>query len=264
MIQRGSLMLSPLLAWHIVWFTRVTLSFVLLALLFRRRLYSQLPLFALHTFWIAVAGATLIAMNYAPSVNGNQYFVGVSISNSVEAILAFAIIYQIFVQRVSQYPRLKQSGNSAFQMATLLLVFSVVFLAWVAPAPGTTLMTFIYNLTNRTIRTVQCGQLLFFFVFCGYFRLSWRSRAFSIALGLSILSGSSLAINAIRAYLGSTSWNSREYVLLLVNELTYLLSLAVWLFYLLAPARQPPAGQDGLPQHDLETWNQELEGMLEP
>jgi hypothetical protein len=264
MIQRGSLMLSISLAWHIVWFTRVTLSFVLLIVVIRRRLYKQLPLFTLHTFWIALAGLAVVAMVYASFVSGEQYFAAIVISNGVEAILAFAIIYQIFVQRVSHYPRLRDWGSSAFRTMTLILVVTAVALAWLVPVPGTSHLSVAYNVVHRTVRMLQCGQLLFFFLFCGYFRLSWRSRPFGIALGFSILSGTSLAINAIRAQIGSLAWTPSQLAILLVSELTYILAIAVWLYYLLARDPRPPTGRDGLPQHDLATWNQELERMLEP
>ena len=47
--------------------------------------------------------------------------------------------------------------------------------------------TSIYRLVQRTLRILQCGQLVFLFLFSNYFRLSWRNRAFGIALGLGIL-----------------------------------------------------------------------------
>ncbi len=136
MIQRGSLMFSLFLAWHIVWFTRVTLSLILLLVIIRRQLYKPFPLFTLHTAWIALAGMGLVAMNYAPLVTGNQFFVGVAVSNSVEAILAFAIIYQIFTQRLRHYPVVSDLGRSAFRITTLIFVVIAVGLGLVRAGTG--------------------------------------------------------------------------------------------------------------------------------
>src|ERR1700733_1381047 len=133
MIQRGS---SMFLDWRIIWFARVALSLALLLVTIRRHLYKQFPLFAVHTAWIALAGMAVMAMDYAPFVSGNQYFAGVSVSNGVEAILAFAIIYQIFVQRLHQYPVIRDLGSAAFRAITLILLAAVLFLGWLAPGPG--------------------------------------------------------------------------------------------------------------------------------
>jgi hypothetical protein len=275
MIQRGSLMFSLFLAWHIVWFTRVTLSLILLLVIIRRQLYKPFPLFTLHTAWIALAGMGLVAMNYAPLVTGNQFFVGVAVSNSVEAILAFAIIYQIFTQRLRHYPVVSDLGRSAFRITTLIFVVIAVGLAWFEPAQAPSPWTSAYLIMQRTARTLQCGQLVFLFLFCGYFRLSWRSRAFGIALGFGILTSTSLAINAIHSQIASGRVaNLNEHFLQMLNDSTYLIAVLVWLCYCLAPEQIPqpkhdptrdgPATGTPFPDLDLEPWNRELERLLAP
>jgi hypothetical protein len=261
MIQRGS---SMFLDWRIIWFARVALSLVLLLVTIRRHLYKQFPLFAVHTAWIALAGMAVMAMDYAPSVSPNQYFAGVSVSNGVEAILAFAIIYQIFVQRLHQYPVVRGLGSAAFRAITLILLAAVLALAWLAPGPGVNYWTSFSAVIRRSVRTLQCGQLVFLFLFCGYFRLSWRNRTFGIALGLGILTSSSLAISAFVSQLGPDGFRRVESIVRLANESTYLIAVLVWLFYMLAPEQASRPSVGPLPPDDLDTWNQELERMLEP
>jgi hypothetical protein len=261
MIQRGSLMF---LVWHIGWFARVALSLVLFLVIIRRHLYKQFPLFAVHSGWIALAGTAVLVMNYAPFVSGHQYFTGTAISNGVEAILAFAIIYQIFAQRLQQYPAVRDLGSAAFRTSTLILLAAILALAWLAPGPGVWYWTSFSSVIQRSARTLQCGQLVFLFLFCGYFHLSWRSRTFGIALGLGVLSSSSLAINAIQSQLVSAGLRRIEYIVGLTNESTYLIALLVWISYMLAPEQTPQPPEGPLPPHDLETWNQELERLLEP
>ncbi|SPE45059.1 membrane hypothetical protein [Candidatus Sulfotelmatobacter sp. SbA7] len=262
-------MLSLFLAWHIVWFTRVTLSLILLLVIIRRQLYKPFPLFTLHTAWIVLAGMGLVAMNYAPSVNGYQYFVGVAISNSVEAILAFAIIYQMFTQRLRHYPVVSDLGRSAFRITTLIFVVIAVSLAWFEPGQAPSQLTSAYLIMQRTARTLQCGQLVFLFLFCGYFRLSWRSQAFGIALGFGILTSTSLATNAIHSQIASgRAANLNEHALQMVNDSTYLIAVLVWLIYILAPEQTPqpkdrPTMDGPFSGHDLEPWNRELERLLE-
>jgi len=269
MIQRGSPMLSFFLVWHIVWFARVALSLVLFLVVIRRHLYKHFLLFAVHSGWIALAGVTILAMNYALFVSGNQFFIGVAITIAVEATLAFAIIYQMFVQRLRPYPAVRDLGSTAFRASTLVVLAAVLALAWLAPGSGVRYWTSFSSVIQRSARMLQCGQLVFLFLFCSYFRLSWRSRAFGIALGLGISTSSSLAINAIMSQLGTAALHRSEYVLRLANESGNLIAVLVWLFYMLAPEQTPqapdqtPRGPGGsLPEHDLETWNQELERLL--
>jgi hypothetical protein len=261
MIQRGSPMF---LAWHIVWFARVALSLVLFLVTIRCRLYKQFPLFTVHSGWIALTGMAVVAMNYARSVSGNQFFTGVAVCNGVEAVLAFAIIYQIFTLRLHQYPAVRDLGSAAFRASTIVLLAGVLALAWLAPGPGARYWTSFSAVIQRSARTLQCGQLVFLFLFCGYFRLSWRSRTFGIAMGLAILSSSSLAISAIQSQLPLAVFQRNEYTVWLASDSTYLIAVLVWLSYMLAPEPTPQPPDGPLPPDDLETWNQELERLLQP
>jgi hypothetical protein len=274
-IQRGSLMLLLLRIWRIVWVTRVTLSLILFLVVIIRKAYREFPLFSIHSAWFALAGAAVLVVDYSPRFNGLQYFAAVAISNGVEAILAFAIIYQMFTQRLSQYPAVRDLGTSAFRASTLVLVGAALALAWFSPGPASTHhWTSIYSMIDRTVRLLQCGQLLFVFLFIRYFRISWRSRAFGIALGLGILSSSSLAVNAIRFQTASDfTQGATWHLLALTSDSTSIVAILVWLAYFLAPERVPPEdsfkfGDDskppdsGLPEHDLETWNRELQRLL--
>jgi hypothetical protein len=252
------------LLWHIVWYVRVALSLVLFLVIIRRDLYKQLPLFAVHSGWIALAGMAVLAMNYAPFVSGYQYFIGTAVSNGVEEVLAFAIIYQIFVQRLHQYPAVRDLGSVAFRASTLVLFAAVLAVAWLAPGPGALYWTSFSSVIQRSARMLQCGQLVFLFLFCAYFRLSWRSRTFGIALGLGILASSSLAVNSIMSQLVTAGLRRHEYTWRLAAESGSLIALLVWLSYLLARERTSQSPATTLPHHDLETWNRELERLLEP
>jgi hypothetical protein len=262
MIHRGSLMSSIALTWHILRGIRVSLSLVLFLVVIRRRIYKEFRIFAIYVGWITLASMAVMFMNYAPFVTGHQLFAATTISNGVQAILAFVVIYQMFQDKISQYPTIGGMGKSAFQVATLLFVVIATALAWLSPIPDTTRWTSISTSLLRTLRILQCGQLVFLFLFSNYFRLSWRNRAFGIALGFGISVSGSLAYNAINSQIVGYALDRNIYILFLVNDSFNMLAILVWLAYVLAsePARATP--QDGPPQHDLETWNRELERLL--
>lgn len=256
-------MLSLSVIWHILWFTRIILSFVLCLVIFRRQLNKQFPLFTAYVVWLSVAGTALVAMNYARSVSGYQYFVGVAISDAGEAVLSFIIIYQMLVHTLRRYPPLSDLGNSAFRVATLIFLAGAVALAWLVPGRAPNVWLARFSIVQRTEHLLQCGQLIFLFLFCGYFRLSWRSRAFGIALGLGIVISASMAVHALRSQITSVQWDATEYALAITNDGAGLIAVLVWLSYMLAAEPRPPMTR-GLPEHDLDTWNRELGRLLEP
>jgi hypothetical protein len=257
-------MLSLSLAWHIVWWTRVTLSLVLFAFILRRQLYKEFPLFTVFAGWISLAGSAVLAVNYAPFTNGKDYFVAVAISNGVEAVLSFAIVYQMFTQSVQHYPAVRGLGKSAFRAATLILVAIAIAFAWLSPGPEPRYLTSLSTAVQTALRILLCGQLVFLFLFSNYFRLSWRNRTFGIALGLGILSSTSLAINAVHSQIASTITLRTWYMLGVANESTYMVAVLMWLAYLRASESVLPPPVDAPPQHELETWNHELERLWEP
>ncbi|HXY04088.1 MAG TPA: hypothetical protein VEI49_10955, partial [Terriglobales bacterium] len=99
-------------------------------------------------------------------------------------------------------------------------------------------------------------------VFSGFFRLSWRSHVFGIALGLGIFGTVSLSTSAIRAQLQPIVPNQMTKLTEAINQGTYVVCALIWLVYLLATERPPQSPKPRLPKHDLGAWNQELQRFL--
>jgi hypothetical protein len=105
---------------------------------------------------------------------------------------------------------------------------------------------------------MQCGLLMFLFLFSRYFALSWRNYAFGIALGFGILASSDLAISAIRSQIADGS-----YILDMLGMAAYHVCVLVWVFYLAAPERITYRTSKKLPEDDLGVWNEELQRLLQ-
>jgi hypothetical protein len=168
------------------------------------------------------------------------------------------------MQNLSQYPVVRRLGSAAFRFSTLAALAAVLALAWLAPGLGIKYWTSTLTVIQRSAYTLQCGQLVFLVLFSAYFRLPWRSRNFGIVLGLGILSSTGVAINAIISQIGPTAFREHRYQFWLAYECTTILAIVVWLSYLLAREHTPAPPSSTLPKHDLDTWNQELERLLEP
>lgn len=120
-----------------------------------------------------------------------------------------------------------------------------------------------FDVLQRTVDTLQCGLLVFLFGFWAYFRLSWRSHAFGIAVGLGTLISVNLATAAIRSQIEPATPTLGSNLCTLVGEASNLGCVLLWLAYILSPERPQQPVVRSLPEYDLENWNQELRRFLQ-
>jgi drug/metabolite transporter (DMT)-like permease len=119
-----------------------------------------------------------------------------------------------------------------------------------------------FYVLDRTVNTILCGLLLLLFIFPRVVGVSWRSQIFGIALGLGALACLSLGTSAIRSQIEPMARNRVSDIMDLVTHATYLCSLFIWLGYSLRAERGSRPVVKTLPDHNLETWNQELQRLL--
>lgn len=257
-----ALTFSIRLVWHCLWFLQVALHLVLALLLIQRKTFRHFPIFVAYVSWRALEGIVLLGMNYAPFISGNEYAAAFTLGAAVDTVLRFGIIYEMFKHLLSGYPALCKSGTALFRWVTVALLITVVVLGWLAPAAGASHLMSGFFLLQRTVNVLLCGLLIFLFAFSGSLGLSWRSQAFGIALGLGILAAMGLATSAVRAQIEPVARNETFEIMELITHGSYLCSVLIWMGYLLLPERGSQTVVTTLPDHNLETWNQELERLL--
>jgi hypothetical protein len=116
------------------------------------------------------------------------------------------------------------------------------------------------HILEQTLYIIQCGLVLFLFLFASYFRLSWRQRSFGILLGFGIVSSEHLGTWAVMA---NGLLTDKRYLLDFLNMATYHLCVLIWFYYLFAPEKASTTSAVSLPEHNLEVWNRELERLLQ-
>lgn len=260
-------MYSLVRLWRIVWIAGIVLHAILLAFLVRRKSYQDFPAFVLFTIWAVTAGTggiVLFIMDQPGVATGAEYYQGYCIAAAGDAILSFAVLYELFKRILRDYPTLSTVGQSLYRWATLLLVALAVGLTWSAPASGSGTLMATFFAMQRTVRLLECGLLVFLFIFARSFGLSWRNCAFGIALGLGIAAAVSLATSAIRSQVESARTPATPAAILmknvftLVNQVGDLSAVVVWMKYLLTRETVSTVSLPVLPPHDLETWNEEV------
>ncbi len=240
-----------------LWIAPHVLLGVILLLMIRKRLYQQFPMFLLYTafelFQFIILFAVFIRTG---SLDSDRYRVAFALGTAISAALRFGIIYEIFGDVFRHYNALSELGRVLFRWATVILLLIGVALAG-SHGSGSDGFLLVVPILDRTVSLMQCGLLMFLFLFSRYFALSWRNYAFGIALGFGILASSELANSAIRSQIAVGS-----YLLDSLGMAAYHCCVLIWIFYLVAPERTSYRRPIQLPEQDLEVWNQELQRLL--
>jgi hypothetical protein len=249
---------SPL--WHYLWVAPNLLLLVLAFLIWRRRLQRRFPVFVLFAVVIALEQLTVYAADVIPSVTGDTFWRVLWGGLLVEALLKFALIGEIFGRVFGQYPSLAKLGTLLIRGVGVVLVLLATAAAAYTQRDSTYWIISGAHILEQTIYIIECGLILFLFVFAAYFKLSWNRSSFGIAVGLGISACVHLATWALMANAGLSVYYRN--LLDLINMATYHLCVLIWFYYLLGPQTISATSAVSLPEHSLELWNRELERLL--
>jgi hypothetical protein len=242
-----------------LWIAPHVVQAAILGVMVHRKQYRQFPMFFLYTGFEILQFLILLVVNYLRLMSHEHYHVLFSVGSAVSTVLRFCIIFEILAHVFRNYPSLSRSGRILFRSAALILLVTAVVLSKGGAGGGTEHLRVAVAILDRTFSIVQCGLLISMFVFSRYFALSWRSSAFGIALGFGIFASVELASSAIRSQVGESGNHFLDYF----TMATYHLCVLIWLFYMLAPERPPKYNSNNLPDHDLDSWNQELRRLIQ-
>jgi hypothetical protein len=242
--------------WHYLWVAPHLLQIVVAVIIIKRNLHREFPLFFAYTLYQVLSNAVLFALDHSPTVTPDAYHVAINIDGVLSIVLRFAVLYEIFVVVLAPYEALKRVASLVIQLVLVALLSVSLFVAAYGPvAEYTSRHISLYIAMDRAASIVQCGLLLLLFGFSAYFGLRWRSFVFAIAGGLGFYLAVQLAVLAISAYIYVPHGD-------MIGIAAYHLSVFAWLFYAWAP--QPVrVAVKSVPKHQLESWNIELERLLQ-
>jgi len=168
-----------------------------LAFLIKRKLRTAFPIFFNYTAYCVLSiSFALVPYFYWTS----QYFYIYWILNALNICFEFGIMYEIFVNALKPYSAIIDLGKLLFRWAAAFLLVAALLTAFAANGSQPSKIFAGINLVERSVRLMQCGLLLLFFVLERRLGLSWRSRTMSIALGLGIYSSCSLVTTYLVAH----------------------------------------------------------------
>ena len=227
-----------------LWWTQPILQSVVAAIMWRRKLHRQFPVF----FCFLVAQVLNFAVTYPLyHLASNQwsfwyrwYFWCYWTGEAINAVLGFKVIHEIFLDVFRPYHALKDLGTPIFQWAgAVMLLVSVVVAA--SNSFGQDPVVHAITTLERAVLMVQFGLILFLIVFSRFLGVSRRQTSFGVALGFGVFAGTELMLLAMQAggLIGRTSHATYD----MVNMLAYNTAVVIWFTYSLLPkvSRDPRA-----------------------
>jgi len=232
----------------------------LLALLMSRRgLHRDFPAFFGYAVFEAMGGGILYATDNIPSVSPTTYWWTYLSFLVIEAFIKFIVIGEVFTHLLREYPSLGRLAKILISGVGIALIFTATIIAAYA-APAAFWLISATRILGRSVSVVQCGLILFLFVFVTHFHLKWERAVYGITLGFGIVAGFYLAYWALMA---EWAFGQKTYLLDFLNMGTYLVCVLIWFYYLLVPQKSVTTSAVFLPENNLDIWNRELERLLQ-
>jgi len=263
------------LLWHYLWIAPNLLLLLLAATLWRRGIRECLPVFWAFAVLSSLGQLAVYAADVIPTITPATFWKVAWASLVVDGALKFLLIGEIFEQVFGRYGSIARLGKSIIRALGAILILTATLAAALAPQDGRFGIVSGAYMLDQTIYLVECGFLLFIFLFASYFHLSWARPWFGITLGLSISACVHLAAWAILANGGLP--DSKRVLFVFLNMATYHACVLIWFYYLLiphsvsenvVPSARLPEGPNPLAEAaregDLEVWNRELERLIHP
>jgi hypothetical protein len=177
--------------------------------------------------------------------------------DAISVALGFLVIHEVFVDVFRLFHTLRDLGTVLFKWAGLvmLLVAGVVSVSTNSAPQMAPWMQAIVT-SQRCVRIIQVGMVLFLLFFAHYVGVSRRQHSFGIALGF----GSFAVIEVIVV----SSWVGNHVsgpMISLMNMTAYNISLFLWLGYV---AVKRPARDGALSLLQPQRWEQSLTDIHHP
>jgi hypothetical protein len=178
------------------------------------------------------------------------------ICDALSVAFGFAVIHEVFVDVFQAFHTLRDLGTVLFKWAGLvmLLVAGVVSMSTNSSEMAPWMQAIITS--QRCVRIIQVGMVLFLLFFARYVGVSRRQQSFGIALGFGSFAVIELVLicSWVGNHLGGR-WMS------IINMAAYNGTLMVWLGYL---AVTRPARDTSLSLLQPQRWEQSLTDIQHP
>ncbi len=242
-----------------LWVAPAVFQTGIVVLMVKRKLHKEFPLFLAYNVECILGVAVLLAMYLSPQVSGRAWGAAYFVDTGLNAVLRFAVIYEIFSKVFFGHSVLTRLGKPIFRGSLLLLLALAIVIAIFTKGHESDFGMYALHLLEQTVSILQVGLLMVLFSISAYIGLSWRNHVFGMALGLGIFACVKLGTAAFQAY--RVSSGSIHVNLIVLGSFHAVVLL--WLYYIYAGERSPAKSVMAIPAHNLDLWNEELQRLLQ-
>jgi hypothetical protein len=254
-------------AWlfYSLWASSPVSQLVIAAIMFRRSLHREFPVFFSYTLFRATTALLILFLSRLGLLTDPQFFGAEWLHETGCILLRFIVIYELFRVISKAYSDLSTASIELFRWSTAVLVLVSVMLSFALRGnPPNGWIDAGLNVLDRTVDFVQVGLLLIMLLLVQYLQLSGRSYAFGIAVGLGIFAAVDLITSAVLAQSGAISIDQQKHLTGIVDLISlgaYQACAFIWLFYALLPERMTKTVTT-IPEHELDAWDHELQRLV--
>ena len=230
---------------------------LMLFVIFRRKLYREIPWFTILLFETVVASVIFLVIWQFGT--WNQYFVTSWVERGVTVVLDFMVILDIVRSLFGGYPSLRRLLVSVLVFAGIALVVIAVSTAPFSLqqfSEQNTRAPFILTV-DRGLSMVQTGLIVALFGVSWFLGLSWRNYLFGIPFGYGLYATSRLYLVAL--FMTVPPFFAK---VMIATAVSAMLMQIVWLSYFLVPDPVPALKFKPAAAADLERWNAALNEYL--
>src|SRR5579864_7066124 len=188
--------MSPIanFAYNALWFAHPTLQASLVGIMLWRKLHRTFPIFFVYVVFQIVVFAITFPLQ-SPRFYAIFFYLYWA-TTAVSVVLGFRVIHEIFLDVFRPFHTLRDLGTVLFKWAGLvmLLVAGVVSVS----SSSSQMLPWMQAIvtTQRCVRIIQVGMVLFLLFFSRYLGVSRRQHSFGLALGFGAFAMIELALIA--------------------------------------------------------------------
>jgi hypothetical protein len=239
--------------YYALWIAHPVLQMGIATIMFRRGLHRK---FRFFFGYILVQLVTFAVVFPAYWRNYSAAFYIYWACDALSVAFGFAVIHEVFVDVFRAFHTLRDLGTVLFKWAALvmLLVAGVVSVSTNSSQIAPWMQAIITS--QRCVRIIQAGMVLFLLFFSHYVGVSRRQHSFGIALGFGSFAVIELVVicSWVGNHLGG-AWVS------VLNMAAYNSTLLVWFGYV---AFRSPARDASLSLLQPQRWEQSLSDIHHP
>jgi len=237
------------------------LAFCLIKML-RMGVHKQFPVFISYICFQEFHFAVLLILNLLilrshSSVLTYRWTLVVGIV--ISGLLQLASLYEISAVLVMNHSPVARALWPLLRWAAALFVLVAATFSGIISQPGIQRVTDAFEVLNFSAGVINIGVLFVLLAFTKVFHLPWRSLAAGLVLGFGVNSSVEMAATVLMSTIGSRGYVAMD----LVRMVGFHVCVLVCMIYTFRPERSAQTIGQGLHKVDLESWNEELQRLVE-